>query len=254
MAAATNRHDGVTAAPQPLTASACAYLAELDAAAELVQHRRAQAQLAERGRWLMEPTGIRRRGLHGPGAALNPPLRHVDNYQHDRLYAESVAARRDVGRVAWWFTTAALAALDAVLAGQEISGRRLEELTLARPGRDQEVDDGADPWAPCFRPHLPGEGELRTGDDGLDAAMDKALAPLLGAYTAAGIVEDYDDRQQDEPDDEPDGDDEPGGLADWEASALHDAEQRASGIPDLLIAYARTVVSAAHAAPRIRRT
>jgi hypothetical protein len=239
--------------PLRLTPSAASYLGELQSAAQLVQVRREEAELAERASWLHIPAGVGRRADNLQGAALNSPLMHVDQYKYVRLMAAARAAKQDVGRVAWWYATAALAALDAVLAGQEITARQLEVLTLSRPGRDAEVEDDAPPWAACFRPHLPGDGELRTGVERLDTAMDQALAPLRAAYNAAGICEDY-YRGMDEPADD-DGDDGAGtGLAEHEHAALADAERQVFQIPNLLIDYATAVEAAAHAAYRLCRT
>lgn len=227
--------------PVPLSDSAGNYLAELASAAELVLYRRDEAILTERGRWLMVPTNLRR--TRGEGAPLNSPLMHVDGYRHHRLMAEVEAARQDVGRVAWWYAAAALAALDAVLTGQEMTARRLEQVTLQRPGRDQEVRENASPWEPCFRPHLPGPEELRTGERHLDEAMHRALTPLREAYAAAAMVEQTDeDLAGEEP------------SAEWELAGLERAHEQAVKIPHLLIAYARVVHIAAHNAHRARRS
>lgn len=248
----TEHTDTTTSAARPaavpLTPSAIGYLAELAAAAELVLHRRQQAELDDRGRWLMLPAGMHRRIGHSAGAASNGPLMHVDGYRINRVMAEVNEARRDVGRVAWWFTAAALAALDAVLAGHDITARQLEQLTLLRHGRDQEVAGQTSDWAPCFRPHLPGEGELRTGVAELDGSMDAALAPLRAAYSDAAEAEQR-WAEQDKPADQDD--DEGGhGMPEHEVIALDEAERSASRIPDLLINYARAVRTAAVTAHR----
>lgn len=243
---ATDTPPAAPAKPK-LTRSAVAYLAELERAAALVLTRREQAELAERMHWMFVPSGIHR-PPHGPNDTMNPPLTHVDGYEYARLQDAVYATRTDVGRVAWWFATAALASLDAVLAGQEMTGRRLEQLTLLKPGRDQEVDAKASAWAPCFRPHLPGDGELRTGDARLDDAMDQALAPLRDAYSAVALAEDM-YRQQDDP---YPGEEDQAELTDSEASALTDAEGEAMKIPGLLIAYASVVMSAAVTTARLR--
>lgn len=237
--------------PVPLTPTALGYLAELDSAAELVLHRREQAELDDRGRWLMMPAGLHRHIPRGAGAASNDPLMHVENYRANRVMAEVRLARCDVGRVAWWFTTAALAALDATLVGKEITARQLEQATLLRPGRDEEIAGEVSPWAPCFRPHLPGPGELRTGNARLDESMDAELVPLREAYAAAAEAE-LRWAEQDEQDDRDDRDDDEGphGMPEHEAAALHEAEGKAYRIPDLLINYARAVRTAATAAHR----
>lgn len=232
--------------PRAMEASAAAYLGELQSAAELVLHRRAETELAERGSWLHLPADARRGADTGEGSALNSPLTQADQYAFLRLSAAARAARQDVGRVAWWYTTAALAALDAVLAGQEITGRRLEILTMNNPDREVPPDDAL-PWDRCFRPRLPGDGELRTGIERIDSAMDAALAPLRSAYAAAAAAEDY-YRLQNEPADGYDG--EPATLTDAELRELDDAETEAPTIPGLLIDYARTVEAAAFAAAR----
>lgn len=230
--------------PKPLTPSASGYLGELSAAADLVQHRLKEAEIAERTSWLIKPRQYTE-ATRGADSALNSPAIHVDGWRMSRQFDEVSAARLDVGRVAWWYASAALAALDAVLAGKQISARRLEVLTLQAPGRDKAVKGQTSPWAPCYRPHLPGDGELLTGVQHLDESMAKALDPLKAAYAAALLAEDIYARENEVEDD-----DGPEGMADWEAAQLHDAEQLASTIPDLLIAYAREVSAAAHRAPR----
>lgn len=222
----------------PLTRSALAYLADLEHAVDLAMHHREAAEITERGHWMMHRRQFGSES--GEGGACNSATAVVDSQIYTDTLATMEAARTRVGFVAWWYTTAALAALRAVLAGTEITARRLEELTLQGPGQEERAK-ASFAWQHCLLPDLPrpgklGElGELQVGEPRLDTQLQEQLAELVLFYASAGFAQDLD---EDEP------------LSDSEAGLIGREQRRAASIPERLIEYARTVHEAAVYASR----
>jgi hypothetical protein len=225
----------------PLSVGARAYLREVECGAELAFHERGLAELAVRGRMLLEP---RPYGIHQdahpdrahvrPGWAIFCALR-------DRHFKDLEYCRRAAAEAAWWYAAAVTAALGGLLVGDEVTSRRLELATVDHPTHLQQLRrDGMDApvWAGRYRPALPEPGQLHVGEVAIDAAMDAALSPLIDAYGAAVFLgmdaanpaERYEDVEEEQ---------------------LADADRRASQIPDLLLTYAKTVHEAVKYADRL---
>lgn len=220
--------------PRAMERPAAAYLDDLGTAADMMLQRRDEATLAEQGKWTMIPAGVWAGRKDHPGDTYISPLQHMDRRRHERLRRAVQEARLDVAEIAWWYCTAALTALEGVLAEQKITAQNLQLATLKRPGRHEEIDGVTDPVDPVFRPELPQPGCLHTGNPGLDEAMETARSAFQDAYQAADVAEELYARDR---------------LEDWEAADMHAAAAHSDQIPDLLITYARPLVQAAHAAP-----
>lgn len=229
--------------PLALSQSATAYLQDLDHAADLALHELADAELAERGRWLQVPPRFCSRSE--PTDALNSPCMVVLQRHHQQAYARVNEARVTVGFTAHWYALAAIAAIRAAQDGRELHARELERLTLHRPGRSREREKGTYPWAPEFRPDkadLLEAGNVVSRDEDLDDLVGEVLEKVADAYDAAAVADAIYEHETNLT--------EGRHLTDWDASALHTAEQHARQLPELLITLARALVRVAHTLDR----
>lgn len=164
-----------------------------------------------------------------PARSLTPPSFLVGEWTREQCQDHLERCRRLVAYMACWYAATAVCALRCALAGQQVQARQLEEAVLPDPvSVHRELTELSEPLtSPRYRPVLPQLGELRTGNDTWDAAMDQALRPLLEACTAVA---------------------EATRPTNKGPHVVDAAKEQAHRLPDLLIDYARAVHDALAAA------
>jgi hypothetical protein len=215
-----------------LDPAADAWLIDMAEAANLAKLHLDQARLTVRSAYL-RPNGASPKDL---GQAMNSPTGIVVTGHHKAAHDAEWAAQAAYRQIVGWYAQSAALALEAVLAGGKVTAREMERRTVhrlmpnGRPGQENDWWDGP------FRPPLPTPDAMVTGHEDIDQQVRATYEPLATAYSAASDAaaaeEDFELR--------------PGGyVADWEASAAHDAQARAEGLWELLHAWAEAVAFAA---------
>jgi len=204
-----------TVTPMPPSASAMAYLGELEGAAELAGIEFEEARAADRRNFLLGPG--RSLSTAAKDGAMNAPELHVMTRIQDGAAGRLQAAHKTLGFVAWWWATSAITVLEQRAAGREITARSLEHVTLHLPAAERAELEASG----CMRPTL-------------HAALAELRAACGAAMGAEMILEEVPRNDYYRDDDDRDA----GSMRDHEASELHDLTRSADRIPQLLLAYA----------------
>jgi hypothetical protein len=219
------------AAADRLPADVAVYLRDLDMAAAIAVAYRDRARVLRETETPLAPCRLPA-GITIDRArwALNDPVALVRG-QHLHTLAKALAAAQTcVDQVAAWYGRSATLALQAVLTGGQISPRALEQATVNRATGNGPAGDPWEPWLADTVPPLVGPDKLATGQEYLDQPIRDAHRPLARAYQAWSTRDALEHG---------------GSLTDQQATTLHDANQLARALPDLLIAYARRLHEAA---------
>ncbi|RJL19745.1 hypothetical protein [Bailinhaonella thermotolerans] len=225
--------------PPALTATARAYLRNLARTARRAEHEVRAAELACEALSLEPPSGAE--ATTGAGAAATSPWHVTSERRRERAEARLRASREDLAQIAWWYTTAAAAAVSALRHGGDITAADLEARTLyrrdRRPGRGYDQDPGGPPWRAWNRPQLPDPDAVAVGIADLDEPVRDAVTTLRGAYAAAQTAELMYSTEL--------GDSPPETRTPHGAQQRDEAEKIAQLIPEMLVCLAAALAHAA---------